>query len=126
MAQVEDVVQPEDVEHPPPPARDRIAARTADKAATIWFLLANLIWWGTWLPTNGYGLDNSGQFSILTLLLSFEAIILTIAVLIQNRLDAQTRDRQAEADVKNNAIAAETSLKILSKLANLERALKKQ
>lgn len=92
-------------------------------AATIWFLLANLIWWAIWLPTDGLGADNSG-YNILTLLLSFEAIVLTIAVLIQNRLDAQMRDRQAEADVKNNAIAAEASLKIIKKLEALERKMK--
>ncbi len=123
MATQDDVVQPEDVEHPPPPAKDRIAARTADAAATIWFLLANIVWWAVWLPTEGLGSDNSG-YNILTLLLSFEAIILTIAVLIQNRLDARTRDRQAEADVKNNAIAAETALKVMDKLKDIERALK--
>jgi low affinity Fe/Cu permease len=123
MATTHDVVQPEDVEHPPPPVQDRLAARAADKAATIWFLLANLLWWAVWLPTEGFGADTSGQFNILTLLLSFEAIVLTIAVLIQNRLDAQMRDRQAEADVKNNAISAEESVKARAQLDRIERAL---
>lgn len=126
MATQNDVVQPEDVEHPPPSVQDRFAALAADRAATIWFLLANLVWWSIWLPTEGLGLDTSGQYNILTLLLSFEAIVLTIAVLIQNRLDAQMRDRQAEADVKNNAISAEATLKIITKLEALERALTKK
>jgi uncharacterized membrane protein len=120
----EDVTRPEDVEHPPPPRRDVIAARSADWAATVWFLGANLLWWAAWLPTDGFGIDTSGQYNILTLLLSFEAIILTIAVLIQNRLDARARDRQIEADTQNNAIAAEATLRILKKLDSVQRTLR--
>lgn len=119
-----DVTRPEDVDHPPPPRRDLVAAVAADWAATVWFLLANLFWWAVWLPTDGFGFDTPGQYNILTLLLSFEAIVLTIAVLIQNRLDAQAHKRQVEADVKNNAIAAEASLKVLKNLEAIQRALK--
>lgn len=120
----EDVTQPEDVDQPPPPRRDTVAAAVANQAATVWFLAANILWWLTWLPTKGYGIDTSGQYNILTLALSFEAIVLTVAVLIQNRLDAQARDRQIEADVKNNAIAAESSLEVLKRLDEVQRALK--
>jgi uncharacterized membrane protein len=122
--QEEEVVQPEDVEVPPPPKRDLIAAKAADAAATVWFLLANLLWWAVWLPTKGFGTDTSGQFNILTLLLSFEAIVLTIAVLIQNRLDAHARDKQAEADLKNNAIAAEIAQTTSAQLDRIEALLK--
>ena len=114
----EQVVQPEDVEHPPPPRRDLLAAQAANLGATVWFLLANVVIWAIWLTTGGLGLDPS-PFQLLTLGLSFEAIVLTIAVLIQNRLDAQMRDRQAEADVKNNAIAAEATLETKAMLETI-------
>ena len=104
--------------------RDEFAAKAADSAASVWFLGINVLWWATWVPTKGYGVDTQGQFGILTLALSFEAIVLTIAVLIQNRLDARARDRQIEADVKNNAIAAESAIKILRQLETLQRSLK--
>lgn len=122
-AEDEVVVKPEDVEVPPPPRRDLIAAKSADAAATVWFLLANLAWWAAWLPTEGFGTDTSGQFNILTLLLSFEAIVLTIAVLIQNRLDAHARDKQAEADLNNNAIAAEIAQTTSAQLDRIESLL---
>lgn len=122
---MDQVVQPEDVDHPPPPRADRWAAAAANAAATIWFLAANLLWWALWLATGGVGGDPS-PYQLLTLLLSFEAIVLTIAVLIQNRLDAAMRDRQAEADVKNNAIAAAAAKRIESQLRRIEKRLKDQ
>jgi uncharacterized membrane protein len=123
MTSASEVTRPEDVEQPEPHIADRLAAYAADKAARVWFLTANLVWWVTWLSSHGYGLDNSG-FTIFTLLLSLEAIILTIAVLIQNRLDAAARDAQAEADIKNNAIAAEKAEKISDQLDRLELLIK--
>lgn len=117
----DDVTQPEDVDHPPPPRRERVAARLVDGAATVWFLLANMLWWATWLPTEGYGADRGGSYGILTLILSFEAIVLTIAVLIKQKLSDGARDRQAEADLKNNAIAAEAAIKLSDQLDRLEQ-----
>ena len=115
-SQGEGVVHPEDVEHPPPPAKDRAAAWVADKCATVEFAVINvaivLVW--ALLAIEPF------PFAFLTLVLSVEAILLTIFVLVQQRLEGDIQKREAEADLKNDALAAEYSEKT-SKM--LERIL---
>lgn len=116
------VVQPEDVEHPPPPKKDRAAAWVADKCATVEFGLANVALVVAW----GLLKIEPFPYSFLTLVLSVEAILLTVFVLVQQRLQAEVQRREIEADLKNDAIAAEESLEIKKYLKRIERLLKEK
>lgn len=97
-----------------------MAAKVADLCATVEFAGVNLVLVLGWAVL---GLEPF-PYNFLTLMLSVEAILLTVAVLVQNRLEATMQSRQAEADVKNNAIAAETSLEIKGQLDRIEKRLR--
>ena len=125
MSLPDEVVHPEDIALPEPPLRDRLAARAADAASTVPFLLVNVVIWAVWLSTRGIGIDNSG-FTLFTLGLSLEAIVLTCAVLIKQRLDEERGRRESDADLKNDAIAAEAGQKISDQLDRIEQRLGQQ
>ena len=117
----EEVVHPEDVVHPPPPAKDRAAAWLADKCATVEFALANLLVIGVWAFLS----IEPFPYSFLTLVLSVEAILLTVFVLVQQRLEGDMNKREMEADLKNDAIAADESQKTHKQLDEIEGLLRK-
>lgn len=125
MTVADEVVHPEEVEHPPPPLIDRVISRGADLCATWQFLLANPLFWLIWIPTKGFGLDNSG-LTIFTLIISQEAIVLSVAILINQRLAATMRERESEADLKNDAIAAEEGQRTSRQLDRIEERLKER
>ena len=120
MTARDEVVHPEEVEHPPPPRKDRAAAWIADKCATVEFAFANLIFAVVWMFL---GIEQF-PYSGLTLVLSIEAIELTVFVLVQQRLQLTMQKRESDADLKNDAIAAEESTKIKKQLDRIERALR--
>lgn len=124
MTATSEVVHPEDVEHPPPPLRDRMAAKLADASSTTTFILANIVFWILWFMTKGLGADPY-PFQFLTIVVSLEAILLSCAVLVGQRLEAEMRERESEADLKNDAIAAEQAEKISVQLDRLECLLTK-
>ena len=108
----EEVVHPEEIDHPPPPRRDQAAAWLADRCATVEFGLLNVAVVVVW-PFLGI---EDFPFPGLTLVLSVEAILLTVFVLVQQRMEKERTDRQSDADLKNDAIAAEATQEISSKL----------
>jgi uncharacterized membrane protein len=118
---VEEVVHPEEVRHPPPPKKDRAAAWIASKCATVEFGLVNVVLVVGWALA---GVEPF-PFSFLTLVLSVEAILLTIFVLVQQRLQTEMQRREIDADLKNDAIAAESGQRIEKQLTRIEKALKK-
>lgn len=120
-----DVVHPEDVKHPPPPLKDRTAAWVADRCATVEFAGINLLVIVAWALTGGFGLDPF-PFGLLTFILSVEAILLTVFVLVQNRLEGTMQKREIEADLKNDAIAADESKKTSRQLARIEKLLRER
>lgn len=115
----ERVVHPEEVHHPPPPRKDRAASWVADKCATVEFGVANIVVVALW---GLLGIEKF-PFAFLTLVLSVEAILLTIFVLVQQRLEAEMQQRESDADLKNDAIAAEESQKITEQLDRIEARL---
>ena len=119
MTAQEEVVHPEDIDHPPPPRRDAMAAWLADRCATVEFAILNVVVVAGW---SAAGVEKF-PFPFLTLVLSVEAILLTVFVLVQQRLEKERQDRADDADLKNDAIAAEMSQHIDEKLDKILRAL---
>jgi uncharacterized membrane protein len=119
----DDVVHPEEVDHPAPPRRDQVAARVADACSTVGFLTGNVMVIVGWAIGGSVSGIDRFPFSGLTLLLSIEAIALTIFVLVQQRLSAEMRDRESEADLKNDAIAAEAAQATCAQLDRIEQLL---
>lgn len=105
----------------------RIADVIAEFSGSIAFLAINAIWFGGWLLWNqswfpGYDFDPY-PFGLLTMIVSLEAIFLSIFVLVsQNRQAAKDR-LAAEIDHQVNTKAElETGL-VLRRLDDLERLL---
>lgn len=101
----EEVVHPEDVEHPEPTRRDRVAAWLAARCATVEFAALNLAFVVAWALA---GIERF-PYAGLTLALSIEAILLTVFVLVEQRVLTETQRREADADLKNDAIAADSA-----------------
>jgi CRP/FNR family transcriptional regulator, cyclic AMP receptor protein len=105
----------------------RIADTIAEFSGTVTFLAFNVIWFGAWLLWNqpwfpGYDYDPY-PFGLLTMIVSLEAIFLSIFVLIsQNRQSLKDR-LAAEIDHKVNAKAEIEIGLVLRRLDDLERSL---
>jgi uncharacterized membrane protein len=111
------IVHPEDVDHPPPPLKDQVAAWLAERCATVEFGLANVLFVLAW----GLLGVESFPYPGLTLALSIEAILLTVFVLVEQRLQNETQRRESDADLKNDAIAADASRRAEQILKRIDR-----
>jgi CRP/FNR family cyclic AMP-dependent transcriptional regulator len=105
----------------------RIADTIAEFSGTVAFLMINAVWFGGWLLWNqpwvsGYTFDPF-PFGLLTMIVSLEAIFLSIFVLIsQNRQAAKDRIA-AEIDHQVNTKAEIEIGLVLSRLDDLERSM---
>jgi uncharacterized membrane protein len=94
------------------------------------FVYIHAVWFGLWILLN-VGLIHIPHisefdpfpFSLLTMIVSLEAILLSTFVLIsQNRL-AQVNERRAELDLQVNLLAEQKATKILDMLDQMAREL---
>jgi uncharacterized membrane protein len=105
----------------------RVADVIADFSGSISFLVANLLWFGGWLLWNqpwfpGYDFDPY-PFGLLTMIVSLEAIFLSIFVLIsQNRQSVKDR-LAAEVDHQVNTKAELEVGLLLRRLDDLEQSM---
>lgn len=105
-------------------ASERLADRIARMAGTPWFALVHIGWFGVWLLVNvgrmsGLPVFDPFPFNFLTLVVSLEAIFLSIFVLIsQNRLTRQA-DRRAHLDLQINLLAEQESTRTIELLQRI-------
>jgi uncharacterized membrane protein len=104
---------------------ERIGDRLDALAGTGTFAVLHLIWFAGWLVVNlgwvpGLRPFDPYPFSLLTMVVSLEAIFITIGVLIsQNRMVRQA-DRRAHLDLQINLLAEQEStatLRLLGQIA---------
>jgi uncharacterized membrane protein len=105
----------------------RIADTIAEFSGTVAFLMINIIWFGTWLLWNEPWLSSRPfdpfPFGLLTMIVSLEAIFLSIFVLISQNRQA-TKDRiAAEIDHQVNTKAEIEIGLVLGRLDDLERSI---
>lgn len=107
---------------------EKLAEKMTDVASTGAFFWVHLLWFTLWILGNsglhlGFTPFDPYPFSFLTFVVSLEAIILGIFVLIaQNRLQ-DSSDRRAELDLHINLLAERESTVILRKLCRIEEQL---
>jgi CRP/FNR family cyclic AMP-dependent transcriptional regulator len=105
----------------------RIADMIAEFSGSIAFLVLNAVWFGGWLLWNqpwfpGYDFDPY-PFGLLTMIVSLEAIFLSIFVLVsQNRQSAKDR-LSAEIDHQVNVKAEVKTGLIMARLDDIERGM---
>ncbi len=105
-------------------ALDRVSDAVTSAAATPWFVIIHLLWFGGWVGLNAFVTSfDKYPFSLLTLLVSLEAIFLTGFVLMsQNRMTKQA-DKRAHLDLQVNLLAEQELTAMMGMLRGLcERA----
>jgi uncharacterized membrane protein len=98
-----------------PSLLDRMADATSRIASGVAFVIGHVIWFTVWILLNTrYGRSfDPFPFSLLTLVVSLEAIVLTGLVLrAQSRMTMQA-DRRAELDLQINLLAEQELTAIL-------------
>jgi len=105
----------------------RIADTIAEFSGTVAFLMINVVWFGAWLVWNELWASGAAfdpfPFGLLTMIVSLEAIFLSIFVLIsQNRQAAKDRIA-AEIDHQVNTKAEIEIGLVLGRLDDLERSM---
>jgi uncharacterized membrane protein len=106
---------------------DRLADRITTLTGSMPFLLTNLAWFIIWITINlglipGIEPFDPFPFGLLTMVVSLEAIILAIAVLISQNRAAKIDDLREEVDLQVNVIAEHELTKIMEMMIRLLKA----
>jgi uncharacterized membrane protein len=125
---VEAVAQLEAADRARQTAAERFSDAIAQMAGTTWFVGFHVVWFTAWIAWNtgrvsGWRPIDPFPFSFLTLVVSLEAIFLTLFVLIsQNNLTRQS-ERRAHLDLQINLLAEQESTKTVELLERIARQL---
>jgi uncharacterized membrane protein len=94
-------------------------------AGSMTFVWLNMAWYAFWIGGHTIGLlrFDPYPFSLLTMIVSLEAIGLAIFVLISQNRQAVLADKRAKLDLQINLIAEEEVTKVLEIVARLEERL---
>jgi uncharacterized membrane protein len=104
-------------------ATERLADRLVRAVGTPGFALVHVAWFAAWIVVNvgraPVPAFDPYPFNFLTLVVSLEAIFLSIAVLItQNRMTRQA-DRRAQLDLQINLLAEQESTRTVELLQRI-------
>ena len=85
---------------------------------SIWFLALNILWFCTWILVNigaipGLSIFDPFPFGLLTMIVSLEAIILAIFVLISQNRASQVDDLREEIDLQVDIITEQELTKLI-------------
>ena len=125
---VEAVAQLEAEDRAGQTAAARFSDVIARMAGTGWFSGVHVVWFAAWIAWNtglvpGWRPIDPFPFSFLTLVVSLEAIFLTLFVLIsQNTLTRQS-ERRAHLDLQVNLLAEQESTRTVALLERIAQAL---
>lgn len=107
---------------------DRITDKIAGFSGSITFLLINVFFFAVWLFLNsrisGIKPFDPFPYVLLTSIVSLEAIILSIFVLISQNRQSRITDLRQEVDLQINIISEEEITKVIHLIAGLYSALK--
>jgi uncharacterized membrane protein len=94
---------------------ERITDVVSRLAGSPAFIVAHLVWFGSWLGVNSLGRATFDRypFNLLTLAVSLEAIVLTGFVLMAQARMTQQADRRAHLDLQINLLAEQELTAIL-------------
>ena len=97
---------------------ERIGDAVARAVGSMWMVVVHLLWFGGWIAWNtglvpGAHRFDPFPFGLLTMVVSLEAIFLSLFLLIsQNRLTREA-DKRARLDLQINLLAEEETTKVL-------------
>jgi uncharacterized membrane protein len=107
---------------------ERIAGAVSRAAGTSAFAIGHLVWFTVWLVANSglvRGLEpfDPSPFSLLTLIVSLEAIFLSIWILISQNQMTRQAERRAHLDLQVNLLAEQESTATLRIAQSIARHL---
>jgi uncharacterized membrane protein len=108
-----------------------IADKVTQFTGTVAFLVINAVWFFTWIVINlnlfpSIKAFDPFPFALLTMIVSLEAIFLSIFVLISQNRDAKIADLRQEIDLQINMIAEEEITKIMQMLAAIYKKVERK
>ena len=97
---------------------DRLADHITKAFGSTWFFVANFLWFAIWIVINlnlvpGIAPFDPYHFGFLTMMVSLEAIFLSIFVLISQNRASRVADLREEIDLRINVQAEQEITRIL-------------
>src|SRR5262245_44390190 len=107
---------------------EALADKVIQFTGTVVFLLINAVWFIVWIIINlnifpGIKAFDPFPFALLTMIVSLEAIFLSIFVLISQNRDAKIADLRQEIDLQINMIAEEEITKMMQMIGAIYKTL---
>jgi uncharacterized membrane protein len=101
---------------------ERIADKVTDFTGSVAFLVINALWFLVWIVINlnlfpSIKAFDPFPFSFLTMIVSLEAIFLSIFVLVSQNRQSKIADLRQEIDLQINMISEEEITKVMQMLA---------
>jgi uncharacterized membrane protein len=106
--------------------QERIAARVTDATGSVLFALLNVAFFAVWIVLNLPGMPTEFDpfpFSLLTMVVSLEAIMLSVFVLIAENAQSRRSEQRARLDMQLNAIAEREISKVIELVAQIHEHL---
>jgi len=107
-------------------ARNRLADVVTRRSGSLRFVAFHVVWFTTWLALNipdwQFRFDPF-PFGLLTTIVSLEAILLSVFILMSENRQAQRDERHARVDLQVNLIAEREVTKVITMLAELRQDL---
>jgi uncharacterized membrane protein len=128
LRNVEAVAQLEAADRARQTAAEHLSDAIARMAGTGWFAGLHVVWFAGWLSWNtglvpGWRPIDPFPFSFLTLVVSLEAIFLTLFVLISQNNLTRLSERRAHLDLQVNLLAEQESTKTVALLERIAQEL---
>ena len=99
---------------------ERMAERIANFAGSTWFAVVNLIWFAVWIGFNVFAPENLAfdpyPFTFLTLMVSLEAIFLSVFILMAQNQETRLAEHRDHLDLQINLLAEQENTKMLELL----------
>ena len=105
---------------------NQIADLVTRRSGSLWFVSLHVVWFTTWLALNipdwRFRFDPF-PFGLLTTIVSLEAILLSVFILMSENRQTQRDERHSLVDLQVNLIAEREVTKVITLLAELRRDL---
>lgn len=112
----------------PPSLADRLADGLTVHFGTLGFLAANIVVFAGWIVVNlglvpGVPVFDPFPFSLLTMAVSLEAIVLSVVVLISQNFQSRIAEMRAELDFEINVRAEREASKLIGMVRQIHEHL---
>lgn len=126
---IEDIIALEKREKNSEQWNDKTAGVITKFSGSMVYVGFHVLWFGAWIVLNfslipGIKPFDPFPFSLLTMIVSLEAIFLSSFVLISQNKEAQISDKRAKLDLHINMISQRQDTKIIQMLADIHKHLK--